>query len=45
MALEEVLMLTIEEILKFMHEYGSAKTVDTYQFMVIQSGDPLLRSK
>ena len=35
-------MLTIEEILKFMQEYGPAKTVDTYQFMVIQSGDPLL---
>lgn len=35
-------MLTIEEILKFMQEYGPAKTVDTYQFMVIQRGDPLL---
>lgn len=35
-------MLTIEEILKFMQEYGAVKTIDTYQFMVIQNGDPLL---
>lgn len=35
-------MLTIEEILSFMREYGPAKTVATYQFMVVQSGDPLL---
>lgn len=35
-------MLTIEEILSFMREYGPAKMVATYQFMVVQSGDPLL---